>query len=168
MEAKDGNVEGIIAIANQWAQELGFEIEIERPDSYLAKDVNNYALHTPDQGWYRKKGIFTRGRGTEPQVIYDAVLAAVGKDLPVEDYILHHDDIFDFLFSHTASKGHVFYGETPLQHTKSLSTVPKRVPPLSVTFMGRMATALNRRIRSPSPIIAASSIDWTAWLSRLI
>lgn len=116
-EAKDGNVEGIIAIANQWAQELGFEIEIERPDIYVAKDVNNYALHSPDKGWYRKKGTFTRGRGTEPRVIYDAVLAAVERDLPVKDYILHHDDIFDFLFSHTASKGRVFFGDLPLQHT---------------------------------------------------
>lgn len=134
VDAKDGNVDEVISIANQWAQGLGFAIEIERPDICVARDVNNYALHSPDKGWYRKKGIFTRGRGTEPQVIYDAVLAAVEKDTPVGDYILHHGDIFDFLFSGTVKEGSVFYGETSLQHTNRWYRASEGPPLMRYTY----------------------------------
>lgn len=109
-------------ICARWCSDLNFELEFVEYSKYIRRDINNYLAIKPD-GKYKAKGDYDyisyrekygevdfSGSFNSPVVSY-AVFKYFKDNIPVEETIKNHKDIYDFCLSQNIDedKFDVFY-----------------------------------------------------------
>jgi len=108
------NTDGIVTrepiddIVKAWSEEFDMICEKQEVDLYCARDVNNYFLTIRTQGKDGEPATYIKGKGIfgEPNLkkaphAWISSLAAIrflADGIPIEDTIMNHEDVRDFLF----------------------------------------------------------------------
>lgn len=99
------------SICKNWENETRYELEYTYYTLYARRDVNNYIAIKPN-GSVKTKGIFTKdaptkfSNGTDPltkgfdkPIVSIAIYEYLVNDIPIEETIRNHTDIYDFCIS---------------------------------------------------------------------
>jgi len=99
-------------VSNKWQRITNFNLEDTHYKALYSRDVNNYLAVKPD-GSYKGKGIFTMNTLSKNQtgnICYMAIIEFIINGVPVENTILNHTDISDFLSIRTVAGGALYNG----------------------------------------------------------
>jgi hypothetical protein len=105
-------------IRGQWEQLTKFQLEESTYKKYFRRDINNYIAEYPD-GKLKRKGLFDYGslyKKNDANVIAIALENYFIRGIPIEETIMSHKNIYDFLHSFKATRGFKIYnGDEELQ-----------------------------------------------------
>jgi hypothetical protein len=141
-------IDQVDIVRNWWEKYTLLELEEARYSRMFIRDVNNYIAEYEESGNLKRKGAYCYGndlawhQNQSSQVIAMAAEAALVRGVPIEQFILGHQDIYDFMLRTKVPRSSrlvltVGDIEFPLQNitrfyvSKSGGSLVKIMPPLA-------------------------------------